>query len=411
MKKVFVILLFVTIYSHSAHATTIRYSPARLIVNSQLVTSAMFSLFYPTFGVSWTPVETPSGSISGMSTVQDVVYYNYTSAGVVTTCAIAAPLGSLYTSVNPSIGTVDQGGTTAYVSDGTAQFNVRYRNLTKAVKCPFSDSGVSSAAFSGMYASSSLAAHILDTMDDRLTGITPSNTTQRIYSSYNDTTHTYTRNTNLFIADVDLTSIPATRGTVGPSTGDGFLVAPDIMVQAKHVAHANGTVYWFVDDSNNAVSTTQVGRTDISGTDMTVIRVSPAVTGVSFAKILPSYINTKITSTALNYANVPMVYQRQDRSLYIGAFKWHQSYDGYDMTRAYDDSSPFYDWFSDIIGGDSGNPAFLVINDELVALGSWSNSSNGWSLNENKATIEAAMTGLGSAYSLTEANLSAFPTF
>jgi hypothetical protein len=65
------------------------------------------------------------------------------------------------------------------------------------------------------------------------------------------------------------------------------------------------------------------------------------------------------------------------------------------------------------IGGDSGNPAFLIVNDELVLLTVWTfgGAGAGTFVTPQIAAINAMMTALGGGYQLTEIDLSGFPTY
>jgi hypothetical protein len=69
--------------------------------------------------------------------------------------------------------------------------------------------------------------------------------------------------------------------------------------------------------------------------------------------------------------------------------------------------------YETVVGGDSGNPIFLIINNELVLLTCWyyGGSGGGPNILTNKAAINAAMTTLGGGYQLTEIDLSEFPIY
>lgn len=68
---------------------------------------------------------------------------------------------------------------------------------------------------------------------------------------------------------------------------------------------------------------------------------------------------------------------------------------------------------TEIIIGDSGNPAFIVINGEPILLGCM--QQGGWggvaTLHDHITEINAAMTSLGGGYQLTQFDLSGYPTY
>ena len=68
---------------------------------------------------------------------------------------------------------------------------------------------------------------------------------------------------------------------------------------------------------------------------------------------------------------------------------------------------------ADIIGGDSGNPAFLVINGEPVLLGTLTGGGAGsiTSLHDQLGLINTAMTAAGGSQQLTQFDLSGYTSY
>lgn len=68
---------------------------------------------------------------------------------------------------------------------------------------------------------------------------------------------------------------------------------------------------------------------------------------------------------------------------------------------------------TDIIGGDSGNPGFIVINGEPILLGCL--QQGGWggvtTIHSYITEVNAAMTALGGGYQLSQIDLSGYPTY
>lgn len=67
----------------------------------------------------------------------------------------------------------------------------------------------------------------------------------------------------------------------------------------------------------------------------------------------------------------------------------------------------------DIVGGDSGNPAFLVVDGEPVLIGTLTGGGGGsvTTIHNQITAINAAMTALGGGHQLTEFDLSEYPTY
>jgi len=206
-----------------------------------------------------------------------------------------------------------------------------------------------------------------------------------------------------------LTCIPASSSSNG-SQFNGILVTPDILIQANH-AHSTGTVYFVASDN------TVHARTIISGSnptgDLFIARLDSALPpSIVPARILPSDYALKIPQEQLDTHFALSIFTNQAREIRIGQV------DGF--TSLVHVSKPQFDyaqdWYSPVLAGDSGQPAFLIINGEAIALGVWF-ASNFIDLGEFPgihvfaSQINAAIISLGSAYQLSQIDLSAYPSY
>ena len=347
-----------------------------------------------------------SGNSTTTSTTNDVVYKTYSPASILYSCILHTPNGvTSYTAVTPSIATVNASGTVSYVSNGTAYFNATYGNITKSVSCSISKTNNQASTVPYSFTAGSLAADLQSEVSSRISGLTPSATTYDIFSSMNNTTHVYTRNTSLFANNVDLTAIPANAG------GSGVLIAPDILLQANH--YHTGTVY-FVDNSNNVYERTVVGGENISGTDIYIARLnSPLPAAITPAAIFDATaLTSQITAAAYGDQSgfdIPVVFTNQFRTLRIGNVYTVPTSSYVSIVSPV--SSEFSSWYSSPISGDSGSPAMAIVNGKIVVLGVWYTASTVPNVSQYIPQINAAITALGSSYSVTTATTSGFPTY
>lgn len=65
----------------------------------------------------------------------------------------------------------------------------------------------------------------------------------------------------------------------------------------------------------------------------------------------------------------------------------------------------------EVIVGDSGAPAFLLINNELVLVNVWSQVGSGYGFYADATIVNGMLDTLGGGYQLTEVDLSEFPTY
>jgi hypothetical protein len=70
-------------------------------------------------------------------------------------------------------------------------------------------------------------------------------------------------------------------------------------------------------------------------------------------------------------------------------------------------------FYEDKIGGDSSNPACLIVNGQLVVLTCWTfgGGGSGTSVVDQRTALDAIMTSLGGGYTTTAVDLSGFTAY
>lgn len=271
--------------------------------------------------------------------------------------------------------------------------------------------GTVSTNFSG-YASSSLAKEVSDAVDDRISGLDAS-TAKPIFSTQNHSTPTYVRNTNCWVSDLNLTSISPWNSTEGDNRA-GVLISPRHIIFAAHYQINNGSTVRFVDNNNNVVTRTMVNKLTHPEyspyyPDLTVgLLDSDVPNTIGFVKILPQNWSNYLPSLSSIY-RVPCLVLDQEEKALISEL--------YNLNTSAAFSTPINPtrlaFFESIVLGDSGNPAFLIINDELVIITVWTfgGAGSGTSILYHKDAINTMMATLGGGYSLTEIDLSGFTDY
>lgn len=271
--------------------------------------------------------------------------------------------------------------------------------------------GTISTNFSS-YASSSLAKEVNDAIDDRINGLDAS-TAKPIFSTQNHSTSTYVRNTNCWASDLDLTSISPWNSS-GGSTRAGTLISPRHIIFAAHYQINNGSTVRFVDNNNNVVTRTMINKLTHPEykpyyPDLTVgLLDSDVPNTIGFVKILPQNWSNYLPSLSTSHSLPCLILDQEEKSLIS------------ELTNL-NINAPFkrpvlssrLAFFENIISGDSGNPAFLIINDELVIITVWTSggAGSGTSILYHKDAINTMMSTLGGGYSLTEIDLSGFTDY
>lgn len=232
-----------------------------------------------------------------------------------------------------------------------------------------------------------------------------------IFSIMDHENSIYTRNTNSWVYDLDLTSI-SPWNSAGANRMAGTLVSPRHIVYATHYQLPIGSKIRFVTKDNVVVEKTLVNKisqkmTGVYFPDITVgLLDSDVPETINFAKILPETFNQYMVDLGIDNKIPSLALDQQEKALITGLFALqdYAIFDGYSSTHSYGG------FFEQIIAGDSGNPAFLVINNELVLITVWTfgHGGSGTFITNQKNSINKIMKDLGGEYQLTEIDLSDF---
>lgn len=271
--------------------------------------------------------------------------------------------------------------------------------------------GTSSTNFSD-YATNSLAKEVSDAVDNRITGLNPS-VSKSIFSTQNHNTPSYIRNTNCWANNLDLTSISPWNSTEGGNRA-GVLISPRHIIFAAHYQINNGSTIRFIDNNNNIVTRTMVNKLTHPEyrpyyPDITIgLLDSDVPSTISFVKILPQNWSNYLPSLSSIY-RVPCLVLDQEEKALVGELHVLGTAASF-LTPI---NSSRLSFFESIVLGDSGNPAFLIIDDELVIITVWTygGAGAGTSILYHKDAINTMMATLGGGYSLTEIDLSGFTDY
>ena len=299
---------------------------------------------------------------------------------------------------------VSSGGTNLVAISSDGSFSVIDVVVSGAI-------GTVNTGFSD-YAIDSLAKEVSDAVDDRIDGLNATSA-KPIFTTQNHSTSTYVRNSGCWAFDLDLTAISPWNSTGGP-TRAGTLISPRHILFAAHYQINNNATIRFIDSNNNVVERTMVNK--LTHPDYTPyypdisigVLDSDVPASISFVKILPQNWSDYLPSLSSTY-RVPCLVLDQEEKALISELRSLGTIASFSSPTNLIRSA----FFESIILGDSGNPAFLIIDNELVIITVWTfgGSGGGTSILYHKDAINTMMTTLGGGYSLTEIDLSIFTDF
>lgn len=363
-------------------------------------------------------------------TVEDRLVHRTTGANTVTdftwswspASTNVSPVVVERTSSSQSILTPDEANPYRWTYQGTGSATLTLRTQTSTYTASVTTSTATGATVDVVtgYATGSLRKHCADTIDNALDGKTAS-TALAVFSTQDHATPTYVRNVDCWGASFAsaLTAISPWNSQGGPYYA-GILVSPRHVVFATHFMPAAGATIRFITTGNVVITRTLSAVTALTQSqayypDLAVGKLDSDVPGtIAFARVLPSGWTAKLPSLSAATA-VPCIGLDQEEKLLVkelailpsATSPWAQ------VTMMMPANAQRRAFYEDIVGGDSGNPACLVVNGQLVLLTCWTSggAGSGSSVYAFKSALNAAMTSLGGGYTLTDADLSGFTSY
>lgn len=349
-------------------------------------------------------------------TINDVVFRRIVGSTIDTKPTIVlgeVDLGSLvgsfvFSSSDENIATIDQNGITSRVSDGFVRFIVEntttgYVSVSSIFR--FLRSNSTTDIFYS-FVSDSLAKHCSDAIDTRIAG--KNKVTHGLI--HNGTSY----NTNRWCSDLDLTGVirEIPRCTA---------ITPRHVVMAEHYQKA-GAISFLASDNTivtrNIIRRQNVGPSNSSDdyrTDITIGLLDQDLpASIKHYKLLPSNVSGKLPS--LQRGIPALCFDQEEKALVTDLFSFSFFSRAYFQIPTNETRLLFYEAK---ISGDSGNPAFLIINDEPILVTTWTFGGPGSGpvyhnyiseINTAISQVDTAQ-GINTGYTLTTVDLSGFPTY
>jgi len=298
-------------------------------------------------------------------------------------------------------------------------------------------SSSSSSSSSGIY----LRDVAIDNVDDRLFV----SKDKEVFSTQDPATLTYIRNLNCWAYGLDLTCISPWNSQSAHGARGGALISPRHIIFAAHYPIANGTTIRFITDDGTVVDRTTLELmlhpsyigSPYYNYDTAISVLDSDVPGdISFAKILSSDYKDYLipyTRTVSDYVpdlsadsnykvnGIPLFkMDSEEKALVIDGLAAGLMIQSIPDVPQFRFQIPLDAtrllFYEASISGDSGNPTFMIINNEIViaSTSTWAGPGSGPSIADLKNDINAMMTvidasqGILSGYQLTEIDLSSF---
>ena len=313
---------------------------------------------------------------------------------------------------NLLVGSVDDYGNVTHIADGTATITATVGNAQCSKTLTLSTYTTEGAYSFSSYTSGSLANHISTFIDTTLSGKN-SDGSLALFSSYNGSTAI--KNSNFWCDEIDFSCISSWNSMDGKYRA-GTLISPRHILFAAHYQIDIGSTLTFVGTDGSIITRTLIGKAQHPNYNSSTyypdiaigILDSDVPETVNFCKILPNDWASYLPNIN-NTQTLPVVKFNQNKNAYVGEL-YNLSNVSY-LTGPRDNKR--LEFAGTIITGDSGNPAFLIIDNEPVLLCVWTFGGNGAGtfVTNHISTINYLMSMLGDSYQLTEISLASFETY
>lgn len=344
---------------------------------------------------------------------------------------ISSELGNSYTFENLSVCQTLTGNSVAPVGDGgTGRIRVTNGSVSKILKCDTTKSGGQTYSEFVQYAAGTIPRYLYD----QISAIFDATPDTSYYSAYNHAAATYTRNPLCWAASIDLSCVAVANNATGEWARQrgGTLITSRHILIAAHFPCGVGTQVRFSNAAGTVQTATVIGSAASGVGDMWVCTLSAVITVANPCEIVGEWISQDpeyaYGNTYSYYAGGLVIHMTQNALVYAATLgftttKVQQPYDAESVGGTSFPSASLYNWIDHGRGaipaiydamrytpipGDSGQPAFVIIDGQPVLLGaaqgpetrSAVQNANGAVLN---ALIAAADTnaGISTGYTVT----------
>lgn len=360
----------------------------------------------PTYVYTYT-----GGTNDGTVTIGGIVYDKITAAtrtrnvqlDVLISPSIASTI--TYTSYTPSVTVTTDGyiqgtgGTTirCNIDDLVMHYNFVAEVLSSQEQLIFNS-----------FAPGVLAGAIWQNTEDLISG-----SSKNLYSVRDHENKVYTRNPNFWLGpSIDFSCWPVWNSRYG-NRFNGCLITPRHLIMARHAAPKSGDTIRFVSSTGVVAEREIIGSLNaddllgaIPSSDLLFVELDSAVpAGINPCKVLPDNISTKMTKIGL-----PLIVGKQDYTIGTRETPETSNETSGEITHFPNDISDLASYSVDIVPGDSGSPAWVIIDDQLVLVGTHYTSHRASYLPSSAPYLNAVLSAIsGSTETTTPVDVSSYP--
>lgn len=312
---------------------------------------------------------------------------------------------------NSTVATVSSSGLASGIAAGVATITVTNGSNSKSISLAFNRTSQGTPTITS-FVTGSLRKSVEDFFVARLGGAPNPTAAKPIYTTQNHAGGVYARNTACWMNGLSALTCCSPWNSTGANTRAGTLITPRHIVFATHYQINVGATVRFVTSDNVVVNRVMTGKAVAYGDLMVGVLDSDVPGTIAFAKVLPLTYPTQLPVQL----GTPVIRLDQEEKALVGAFYNESPTSNYIN---FSNSLAYANYSEDLIGGDSGNPAFLPIGNDLAILTTWYGGGGGFgpSVHNLQSYINTIITeldvslGYATGYSCTPVDLSSFNSY
>lgn len=295
------------------------------------------------------------------------------------------------------------------VSDGICRVVASHPLISRGVSFDMTTQDLYEYTTLDSYVLGSLARSIVDDTIGLIGDKT--STAKPLFSAQDHTTPIYTRNTDCWAYPLNLTGMSPWNSR-GGWTRSGTAITPRHIILAAHYPLAISDTIRFITSDNVVITRTITGSQILDDDTDTQICLldSDLPASITPLKFLPANVADYLPS--LDDWTVPVLaFDAQENALCQRTMPEYWSRSERIALFAHSIADPFNRMTEQIVGGDSGNPIFMIVNNVPVLLSHWTGSTTGPKYYAFLDEIAAALVTLGGGHSLSAVDLSSFTDY
>lgn len=262
-------------------------------------------------------------------------------------------------------------------------------------------------------ATTDLFTHISEQVDNRINGVIANDVSKNLFTTRGNLTSPWVWSSTAWtnnISPVDFTGMSPWNSR-GGYTRAGTLITPRHIALSEHYTLNVGNVVLFVASDNSIVTRTVSAVQRIGSTDISIAKLDSDVPStITHYPILDNQTFEKYLNDGfdMNINNLPMVVLDQEDKVLIKDTRKNSFITSTDVSHVQSQNSNRLSFNETLIGGDSGNPSFVLIGNKPALVFTHYGSDIGPSYPYYRQGIQNAINNMGGEHQLSTIDLSCF---